>query len=204
MSEETYNAMRLRPKLKQITTTLLEVGGPLESKGQFIAHTEVKGQLFHFSIIVVSAKANNLVSRSVASRMGFIPKVDEFEETFGDIGCLNCELVRIVLRGGAVRSEHSQVPIPLQPKVNDELDRLQAAAVIGPITKPTSWCAPMVPVMKKSEKVHIFVDLKKLNEEVKRETFVLSTIDSITSDWCDSIHFYRRWQVDRRHIKKQR
>ena len=45
-SEETCNAMRPRPrpKLKSITTTLLGVGGPLESKGQFIAHTEVMGQ----------------------------------------------------------------------------------------------------------------------------------------------------------------
>ena len=37
MSEETYNVVRPRPKLKQIPTTLLGVGGPLESKGQFIA-----------------------------------------------------------------------------------------------------------------------------------------------------------------------
>ena len=55
--------------------------------------TEVKGQLFHFRIGVVSAKANNLLSRSVASRMGFILKVDEFEETLDDTGCLNTEPV---------------------------------------------------------------------------------------------------------------
>ena len=44
----------------------------------FIAHTEVKGQLFHFRIVVDSANANNPLSRSVASRVDFILKVDEF------------------------------------------------------------------------------------------------------------------------------
>ena len=116
--------------------------------------------------------------------MGFIPKVDEFEETLDDTGCLNTEPVRMVLRGGAEQyalSVARRVAMPLQPKVKDTLDRLQAAGVIVPIIKPTSWRAPMVPVMKKLGKVRTCVDLKKLNEEVKRETFVLPTIDDITS-----------------------
>ena len=71
MSEETYDTVRQRPKLKPITTTLLG----LKSKGQFITHTEVKRQLFHFHIVVVSAKANILLSLSVASRMDFFLKV---------------------------------------------------------------------------------------------------------------------------------
>ena len=60
-------------------------------------------------------------------------------------------------------------------------NRLQAAGGIVPIIKPTSWRAAMVPVMKKSGNVCICVDLNKLNEEVKRETFVLPTIHDITS-----------------------
>ncbi|KAI0236567.1 hypothetical protein LSAT2_012880, partial [Lamellibrachia satsuma] len=68
-----------------------------------------------------------------------------------------------------------RVPIPLQQKLKEELNRLQAARVIEPITKPTSWCAPMVPVMKKSGKVRICIDLTKLNQQVKRENFILPT-----------------------------
>ena len=47
----------------------------------------------------------------------------------------------------------------------------------------------MVPVMKKSENVRICVDLKKLNEEVKRETFVLPTTDDVTSKLADATVF---------------
>ena len=58
--------------------------------------------------------------------MGFILKVDdEFEETFGDIGCLNTEPVSTVLRGGAepyAMRVARCVPIPLQPKVKEELE----------------------------------------------------------------------------------
>ena len=153
-------------------------------KGQFVAHTEVKGQSFHFRIVVVRAHVSNLLIRSVANRMGLILKVDEFEEAFGDIGCLKTERVRIVLRDGAelyAMNVARRVPIPLQPKVKEDLDRLQAAGVIVPITEPTSWCALIDPVMKKSEKVRICVDLKKINREVKRETFILLTVDNITS-----------------------
>ena len=71
--------------------------------------------------------------------MGLILKVDEFEEAISDIGCLKTEPVRVVL------------------------DRLKAAGVVVPITGPTSSCAP---VLKKSGKVRICLDLKKLNRAI--------------------------------------
>ena len=39
----------------------------------------------------------------------------------------------------------------------------------------------MMPVVKKSGKVRICVDLKKLNEEVTRERFFVPIIDDVTS-----------------------
>ena len=76
-----------------------------------------------------------LLSRSVASRVGFILKVDEIEKTFVDIECVNTEPVRIVLRGGAEPYDLSvarRMPISLQPKVKEELHRLQAAGLLCP------------------------------------------------------------------------
>ena len=79
----------------------MDVGGPLQCKGQFVAHTEVKVQSFHFRTVVVVARFNNLLCRSGASRMGLILKVNEFKGVFSDIGCLKTEPVKIALRGGA-------------------------------------------------------------------------------------------------------
>ena len=44
-----------------------------------------------------------------------------------------------------------------------------------------TWCAPMVPVTKKSSKVRLCVDLKKLNLNVKCERYVLPTLEDVTS-----------------------
>ena len=147
--EKTRNTQRPRPKLKPVTTSLHCMGGPLQWKGQFVGYTEVKGQSFHLRIVVVDARVNNLLSRSFASRMDLILKVDEFE-VFGDMRCLKFEPVKIVLLDGAesyALSIARRVPIPLQQKVKEDLNCLQAAGVIEPITMPTSWCAPIVPVM---------------------------------------------------------
>ena len=40
-------------------------------------------------------------------------------------------------------------------------------------------CAPMVPVMNKSGKVRICVGLKRLNQDVKRERYMLPTLEDI-------------------------
>ena len=40
---------------------------------------------------------------------------------------------------------------------------------IEEVTEPTDWCVPMVPVVKPNGKIRICVDLRKLNEAVKRE-----------------------------------
>ena len=61
------------------------------------------------------------------------------------------------------------VPIPLLPKVKEELQRMENMGVITKIDEPTEWCAGMVVVPKQSGKVRICVDLTKLNESVCRE-----------------------------------
>ena len=52
-------------------------------------------------------------------------------------------------------------------------------AVIEEIKELTEWCAPMVAVPKKNGQNRICVDLKQLNKAVRREKYVLPTIDDI-------------------------
>ena len=92
--------------------------------------------------------------------------------------------MKIMLQDGAepyALSVARRVPILMESKVKEELDCLEAAGVIEPITKPTLWCSPMVPVMKKSGKVRLCVDLKWLNQTVKREQFILPTLEDVMS-----------------------
>ena len=66
---------------------------------------------------------------------------------------------------------------------------MENAGTIERVTKPTEGCAPMVPVLKKSGQIRICVDLKRLNQAVKREKFILPTLESVTSSLAGSCVF---------------
>lgn len=51
--------------------------------------------------------------------------------------------------------------------------------MIEEISKPTTWCAPMVPVVKKNGDIRICVGLQRLNEVMVCGDYVLPTLDDI-------------------------
>uniref|UniRef100_A0A1A8F641 Gypsy retrotransposon integrase-like protein 1 n=1 Tax=Nothobranchius korthausae TaxID=1143690 RepID=A0A1A8F641_9TELE len=117
--------------------------------------------------------------------MGLVRRVgglESFNDVFGDIGLLNCPPVKIELRPDATPysiSTPRRVPFPLLPRVEEELKRMQLLGIIEEVQEATDWCAPMVPVLKKDKRVRICADLTKLNKAVKRERFMLPTLEDI-------------------------
>ena len=53
------------------------------------------------------------------------------------------------------------------------------AGIIEDFTDPPNWCAPIVPVVKPNGKIRICVDLRKLNEAAKRETYMLPILKDV-------------------------
>ena len=70
------------------------------------------------------------------------------------------------------------VPIPLRPKVQEELSRMESLGVISRVEQPTQWCSGMVIVPKRTGSVRICVDFRRLNESVLRETHPLPKVDN--------------------------
>ncbi len=98
--------------------------------------------------------------------MGLVKRIEEVHNAFGEHGTLKTEPVKIQLKENAQPyAVHTarRVPLPLIQKVKEELRRMEGNGVIEPVTDPTDWCAPMVPVPKPNGKVRICVYLKKLN-----------------------------------------
>ena len=62
---------------------------------------------------------------------------------------------------------------------------MEKMGVISKIITPTSWCAAMVVVPKKSGAVRICVDLKPLNESVLREPHPIPKVDDTVA------HYFR-------------
>ena len=93
------------------------------------------------------------------------------------------------------------VPLPLRGKVQEELDRMEAAGVISKADEPTPWCAGMVVVPKKSGAVRICVDLKALNESVLREVHPIPKVDDTLAQLAGATLFSKLdansgfWQI---------
>ncbi len=134
--------------------------------------------------------SSHLLSRNVAVAMGLIKHIKEIKTSVqlkdscpSDVGKLKIKPIKISLKEDVVPysvSTARRVSVPMLPKVKEELNRMVKTGVIQPIKEPTEWCAPMVAVPKKNkDQPRICVDLKMLNKAVKRERYILPTIDDI-------------------------
>ena len=54
---------------------------------------------------------------------------------------------------------------------------MEQLGVISKVDEPTHWCAGMVVVPKQDGMICICVDLTKLNESVRRESHILTSVD---------------------------
>lgn len=151
-----------------------------------------KGKNYPLQAYVIRGRTvNNLLSRPLSVEMKLVRRVDEtvssqgHAQAYGEHGTLKTEPERIQLKDNAQPyAVHTarRVPLPMLEKVKEELQRMRRNGIIEQVTQPTDWCAPMVPVLKRSTgKARICVDLKRLNEAVKREQYILPTTEEITA-----------------------
>jgi len=193
MPVEVYYSLPEKPILHPATTRLNTFGGQLSCKGTFEASTVYKSKRYTFTVYVITNQGSCVLSRGASLQMGMVKFIQEIESSEAqDVGLLQGEPVKINLKEGIepfCLSTARRIPIPLLPKVTEELHRMESAGVIEKVTKPTEWCAPMVPVLKKSGKIRICVDLKRLNRAVKRELYQLPTLEDVTSSLTGSTIF---------------
>jgi hypothetical protein len=188
ISMKQYKKLNDHPKLCASNNVLSSPGGEVVYSGQFIARIEHDGTKYHHRVFVVNDIAENLLSGSVADRLGLIKRVCQVSE----YGLVKCKPVDIKLKTDAQPysiATARRVPIHLVPKVEEELKRLEANGIIEPVTEPTEWCAGMVPVVKNNGQVRTCVDLKKLNENILRERYIIPTIEEILPKLAGSRFF---------------
>ena len=58
---------------------------------------------------------------------------------------------------------------------------LEQLDIIEKVDGPTDWVSPVVIAPKKNGDIRICVDMRKANEEIKRERHITPTIDDIIS-----------------------
>ena len=88
-----------------------------------------------------------------------------------------------------------RVAIPLMEKVKTELQRMEKMGVISRVSEPTDWCAGMVVVPKPDGRVRICVDLTKLNQSVRRERYILPSVEQTLAQLGGATVFQNWMQI---------
>ena len=195
------------------STTLTGAGNqPLQVCGQFEAKLQYKSQCCKQVFYVVTGLCRALLGRPAIEALNLIARLDlvevdcykaKYPELFSGLGSMEGEH-KITLKPGytpfAIVTPR-RVPLPLMPKVKEELDRMEHMGVISRVHKPTEWCAGIVVVPKQSGNIRICVDLTQLNKNVCRERHVIPSVDSTLAQLSNATVFTKLdansgfWQI---------
>ena len=97
-----------------------------------------------------------------------------------------------------------RVPVALQDKLTEGLERLQQLGIITRIEEPTDWVSALVVTEKKSGAIRVCLDPAHLNKALKRNDYPLPTMEDILPRLsrakvftvCDVRHGYWHVQLD--------
>ena len=107
----------------------------------------------------------------------------DFQDVFNGRGCMPGEVsLQVDNSIHPVIAPPRRVPLTVQPKLKDELDRLEREQVLVKVQEPTDWCSSLVCVEKPNGKLRLCIDPQPLNVALKRPHYPLPVIEDILPD----------------------
>ena len=200
ITEQTYAELG-EPPVSPPTKVLC---GPtqygLDVHGVFTGHFSSSGKMATGHVYVVKGLKTNLLGLPIITALHLIEKlcsaelkdVNDVKRHFPKVFSAFGDEYTIQLKDDAspyALHAPRNVPIALRARIKDELNHMESMGVICRISEPTEWCVGMVVVPKKSGAIRICVDLKPLNESVKREIHPIPTVDEIMAQLSGSKMF---------------
>ena len=164
----------------------------LNCKGKFKAVLRHEQKCCTEDVYVVEGLEGSLLGRNACQRLEMIARVDAVEgkttsevyqqrypKLFKGLGCIKGEY--------EIKTDETvepfnltaprRIPIPLLPKVKEEIAHMENLGVIECVEQPTKWCSLIVVVPKSNGRVRICGDFVQLNRAVQREVYQMPSTE---------------------------
>ena len=107
--------------------------------------------------------------------------LNDFADVFTGLGCVSNVVHHINIKPNVEPVVHPPrtVPVTLRSAVKAELERMEQLNVTEKIDEPTEWVNSMAVVVKPNGKLRICIDLRDLNQAIRREYYSMMTIEEI-------------------------
>src|SRR6266516_3134093 len=111
----------------------------------------------------------------------------QFSDLFQGIGKLEGKLYLVVDPSvPAVCVPLRKLPVPIKEKVRTELLSMVESGIIEPVNEPSEWISALVVVAKANGGIRLCVDTKPLNKALKRNHYLMPTLEDILPELQDA------------------
>lgn len=157
-----------------------------------ILPVKAKGKEINVTFEIVDLMQENSFSGDIADQLNLLQIINTVKEN-----AVHEELSRdfpdLIKTAGTLPEEYSikidenakgvihpvcRLAASVKPRAIEKLHEMEEYGYITPVNEPTEWVSSMV-VSCEKDKVRIYIDLKDLNEVIKRDHHPMKTIDEV-------------------------
>ncbi|GBO23467.1 Transposon Ty3-I Gag-Pol polyprotein [Araneus ventricosus] len=145
--------------------------------------------------VVVNVSSRPILGLSACQKLNLIKKIeqvetiskdsimDQYSEVFNGLGEFPGKPYHIEIKSEIkpVINAPRRVPQSLHKELEKTLNELVQLGIVSPVNKPTEWVNSLVIVEKPNGKLRICLDPRNLNKAIKREHYVIPSVDEIIS-----------------------
>jgi hypothetical protein len=175
LPESVHKALMEKPKIHKANVNLTAYnGGNNPVKGKCVARINVKNKTYPAQFIIVPTDSYPIIGLKTCEQLNLIKRVisitdvvpdftEEYQDVFGDIGCLHGEYhIKVDPSIPPVVHPPRRVPFALKDKLRAELERMERLEIIEKVNRPTDWVNSIVIVEKPSGDLRICLDPRDL------------------------------------------
>ena len=173
---------------------------PLKVMGKFGAIVESNTRIAPATFHVIKGHTNTepLIGFQTAEDLGLVKVANtvqseetitsnllkEYADLFRGIGKMKGVKVDLHVDPAItpVAQAHRRIPFSVRPKLEAQLEKLEADDIIERVGKPTSWVPVVIAPKRSSNEIRLNVDMREANKAVPRTHTVMPTLDDITNE----------------------